>query len=45
VGIKRPAWLLEKQLKLGSDLKGGVHLVLGVQIPSGYARAGTGDDF
>ena len=27
----RPAWLMDKQLKLGLDLKGGVHLVLRVQ--------------
>ena len=26
-----PAWLTAKQLKLGLDLKGGVHLVLRVQ--------------
>jgi preprotein translocase subunit SecD len=32
-GITRPNWLLEKRLKLGLDLKGGVHLVLGIQIP------------
>src|SRR5215467_1874753 len=32
--ITRPHWLLEKKLKLGLDLKGGVHLVLGIQIPS-----------
>ncbi len=30
-GIKSPSWLIEKQLKLGLDLKGGVHLVLRVQ--------------
>src|SRR5205809_3210654 len=30
-GIKSPAVLLDKQLKLGLDLKGGVHLVLRVQ--------------
>ena len=30
-GIKWPSWLMEKQLKLGLDLKGGVHLVLRVQ--------------
>src|SRR5438128_1337230 len=29
-GIHSPAWLIEKQLKLGLDLKGGVHLVLRV---------------
>ena len=33
VGINQPAWLLEKKLKLGLDLKGGVHLVLRVQVP------------
>ncbi len=30
-GIHEPSWLMEKQLKLGLDLKGGVHLVLRVQ--------------
>ncbi len=30
-GVKSPAWLMDKQLKLGLDLKGGVHLVLRVQ--------------
>jgi preprotein translocase subunit SecD len=30
-GITQPTWLLEKALKLGLDLKGGVHLVLRVQ--------------
>jgi len=30
-GIRQPAWLMDKQLKLGLDLKGGVHLVLRVQ--------------
>jgi preprotein translocase subunit SecD len=30
-GIHSPSWLMEKQLKLGLDLKGGVHLVLRVQ--------------
>ncbi len=29
-GIHQPAFLMEKQLKLGLDLKGGVHLVLRV---------------
>src|SRR5437667_10051365 len=29
--IKEPSWLTDKQLKLGLDLKGGVHLVLRVQ--------------
>ena len=30
-GVQKPAWLVDKQLKLGLDLKGGVHLVLRVQ--------------
>src|SRR3954466_5832773 len=30
-GIHQPSWLVDKQLKLGLDLKGGVHLVLRVQ--------------
>src|SRR3989442_929418 len=30
-GVHSPAWLTDKQLKLGLDLKGGVHLVLRVQ--------------
>ena len=30
-GIKEPSWLIDKALKLGLDLKGGVHLVLRVQ--------------
>ena len=30
-GVKSPSWLMDKQLKLGLDLKGGVHLVLRVQ--------------
>jgi preprotein translocase subunit SecD len=30
-GIHWPSWLMEKQLKLGLDLKGGVHLVLRVE--------------
>jgi preprotein translocase subunit SecD len=30
-GIQSPAWLIDKQLKLGLDLKGGVHLELRVQ--------------
>src|SRR5579872_5439087 len=30
-GIHSPAFLMEKQLKLGLDLKGGVHLVLRVE--------------
>src|SRR5260221_4048759 len=31
LGIHSPGFLLDKQLKLGLDLKGGVHLVLRVQ--------------
>ncbi len=30
-GIGSPKWLVDKQLKLGLDLKGGVHLVLRVE--------------
>ncbi len=30
-GVHSPSWLTDKQLKLGLDLKGGVHLVLRVQ--------------
>lgn len=30
-GIKSPGWLIDRQLRLGLDLKGGVHLVLRVQ--------------
>src|SRR6266850_2316318 len=30
-GINQPSWLMDKALKLGLDLKGGVHLVLRVQ--------------
>jgi preprotein translocase subunit SecD len=30
-GVKSPGWLMDKQLKLGLDLKGGVHLVLRVE--------------
>src|SRR6266542_225072 len=30
-GIHSPGWLMDKQLKLGLDLKGGVHLVLRVE--------------
>ena len=30
-GLHSPSWLMDKQLKLGLDLKGGVHLVLRVQ--------------
>ena len=30
-GIQQPSWLMAKRLKLGLDLKGGVHLVLRVK--------------
>src|SRR5215510_2054522 len=30
-GITSPSWLVDKQLKLGLDLKGGVHLALRVE--------------
>src|SRR6188508_2264150 len=30
-GVTQPKWLTDKLLKLGLDLKGGVHLVLRVQ--------------
>ena len=30
-GVHSPGWLMDKELKLGLDLKGGVHLVLRVQ--------------
>jgi preprotein translocase subunit SecD len=30
-GVHSPGWLMDKQLKLGLDLRGGVHLVLRVQ--------------
>ncbi len=30
-GINSPGWLMDKQLKLGLDLKGGVHLALRVE--------------
>jgi preprotein translocase subunit SecD len=30
-GVHSPSWLMDKQLKLGLDLKGGVHLVLRVE--------------
>ena len=29
--VSQPSWLIDKALKLGLDLKGGVHLVLQVQ--------------
>src|SRR5436190_22831932 len=30
-GVHSPGWLMDKELRLGLDLKGGVHLVLRVQ--------------
>ena len=30
-GVKAPSWLMAKELKLGLDLQGGVHLVLRVR--------------
>src|ERR1044071_9484773 len=30
-GVTQPKWLTDKMIKLGLDLKGGVHLVLRVQ--------------
>ena len=30
-GVNQPSWLMAKLLKLGLDLKGGVHLVLRVE--------------
>ena len=36
-----PAWLSAKQLKLGLDLKGGVHLVLRVQTEQALQAATT----
>src|SRR3984893_8340306 len=35
VGISAPSWLIDRQLKLGLDLKGGVHLV--VRVETDYA--------
>jgi preprotein translocase subunit SecD len=40
-GIKSPSWLMEKQLKLGLDLKGGVHLVLRVQTDDAIRLEGV----
>jgi preprotein translocase subunit SecD len=33
--LTSPQWLLQHRLKLGLDLQGGVHLVLGVNMPAG----------
>lgn len=42
-GIHSPGWLMEKQLKLGLDLKGGVHLVLRVETDDALRRKTEGD--
>src|SRR5947207_13627107 len=42
-GIKSPGWLIDKQLKLGLDLKGGVHLVLRVQTDDALRVQTDGD--
>ncbi|PYR05106.1 MAG: hypothetical protein DMF99_29550 [Acidobacteria bacterium] len=42
-GINSPSWLMDKQLKLGLDLKGGVHLDLRVDaVPRRGRAAGAG---
>ena len=40
-GLPLPGWLAAKQLKLGLDLKGGVHLVLRVQTDEALQLATT----
>ena len=40
-GLPAPGWLTARQLKLGLDLKGGVHLVLRFNTDD-FARAETG---
>jgi preprotein translocase subunit SecD len=42
-GIHSPGWLMDKQLKLGLDLKGGVHLVLRVQTDDALRLQTEGD--
>src|SRR5512138_2745352 len=42
-GIHSPGWLMDKQLKLGLDLKGGVHLVLRVQTDDALRVQTDGD--
>src|SRR5262245_462841 len=37
-GINKPGVLMDKQLKLGLDLQGGVHLVLRVQVEEAIRR-------
>src|SRR4051794_25967817 len=41
--LPSPGWLQEKQLKLGLDLKGGVHLVLRVQTDDALRLQGDQD--
>src|SRR4026209_1256286 len=40
-GSNSPSWLMQKQLRLGLDLKGGVHLVLRVQTDEALQLATT----
>src|SRR5690349_22911277 len=40
-GVNSPKWLMDKALKLGLDLKGGVHLVLRVQTDDALDRKST----
>src|SRR5712692_1610048 len=42
-GMHSPSWLMDKQLKLGLDLKGGVHLVLRVQTDDALRLQTEGD--
>src|ERR1700693_5244646 len=42
-GVHSPGWLMDKQLKLGLDLKGGVHLVLRVQTDDALRLQGDQD--
>src|SRR5882672_234732 len=35
LGVNSPRWLMDRQLKLGLDLKGGVHLV--IRVETAYA--------
>src|SRR5262245_64037660 len=42
-GINSPSWLMDKLLKLGLDLKGGVHLVLRVQTDDALRVQTDGD--
>src|SRR5438105_15624740 len=42
-GVHSPGWLMDKQLKLGLDLKGGVHLVLRVQTDDALRLESEGE--